>query len=125
MSGIKQVFGGAGIKDDSAYASIEAMKELLDVLRSGGVKVIDTAQLYGSSEEWLGKVKAGDSFTVDTKAVGGFEPGSGTKEKIVAGAKKSLERLQTNKVRFVAIACNEAGRLILPGRHILPPCSRQ
>lgn len=53
---------------------------------------------YGTSQELLGKAKAADSFTIDTKAAGGFREGSGTKQGIIDSAKESLHLLETKKV---------------------------
>jgi len=101
MPGIKNAFGGAQIRDDrpgGQFNTEERVKELLKVLKEGDVPIIDSAQLYGNSEEFLGKVNAGDEFIIDTKAKGGFEPGTATKEGIIKGAKESLEKLKVKKV---------------------------
>lgn len=76
---------------------------MLQVLKQQGITAIDTAQIYGSSEELLGQTKAAARFVVDTKHCGGFAPGNSTKEKVVAGAEESLKKLQTDKVRQMAL----------------------
>lgn len=76
MSGIKVVFGSAGVNPGAAFGSPEALQDVFDVLEKGNVKTIDTAALYGQSEEILGKAGAGKRFTLDTKLKGGFGNGS-------------------------------------------------
>lgn len=98
MTGIKVVFGGAGISEGRPFSSVEDVKEVLTVLKENGVDTVDTAQLYGTSEELLGKASAAESFTIDTKATGGFVAGSGTKDGITTGVKESLRKLGTKKV---------------------------
>jgi len=98
MAGIKRVFGGAQLRAGGSYDSIEALEEMMAVLKENDVSTIDTAQLYGESEEKLGSVKAGEQFTIDTKATGGFVAGSGTKEGIIGRAKESLEKLKVKQV---------------------------
>lgn len=98
MTGIKVVFGGANLQRDRPFGTVEAVKEILTVLKENSVDTIDSAQLYGASEELLGEASAGDSFIIDTKATGGFVEGSGTKDGIISGAKESLRRLALKKV---------------------------
>ncbi|KAK4964222.1 hypothetical protein LTR66_012411 [Elasticomyces elasticus] len=97
-SGIKAAFGGAMISSGRPFDSVEKLKEVFGVLEKYGVKIIDTAQLYGDSEELLGQAKAGSRFTIDTKAKGGFAAGSGTKENIISEAKESIRKLGVDKV---------------------------
>ncbi|KAK3116045.1 hypothetical protein LTR53_003993 [Teratosphaeriaceae sp. CCFEE 6253] len=94
MSGIKNVFGGAGINEGRPFADHKLLTEAFDILEKGDCKVIDTAALYGSSEEILGQVKAGDRFIIDTKMRGGF-PASGhaSKENVLAEAENSRKML--------------------------------
>ena len=68
--GIPIVFGGAGIGPGKAFPDADAAKPLLDALEAGGCKIIDTAQLYGGSEEVLGQVDAPKRFIIDTKHAG-------------------------------------------------------
>lgn len=122
MTGIKSVFGGAGIREGSSYANEDGLKQLFKILKQYEVTTIDTAQLYGISEETLGKAKAGDQFIVDTKATGGFVAGSGTKSGIIEGVKESQKKLGMQKVWSVCLQTSPY--LILPGRHFLPSCTR-
>ncbi|KJX95831.1 aldehyde reductase like protein [Zymoseptoria brevis] len=96
MSGIKVVFGAAGVNPPRAFGTTEAVKEVFDVLENGKCENIDTAALYGQSEKILGEAGiAKRSFIVDTKLKGGFEGGA-TKENVLAQAKNSKELLGTN-----------------------------
>merc|ERR1711939_673655 len=62
------------------------------------VTTIDSAQLYGESEKRLGELKAGDRFTIDTKWLGGWTPGSATKEGIITSARESIKKLGVKQV---------------------------
>jgi len=92
MSGIKVVFGSAGVNPGAAFGSPEALQDVFDVLEKGNVKNIDTAALYGQSEEILGKAGAGKRFTLDTKLKGGFGNGS-SKDVIQSEATNSKKML--------------------------------
>lgn len=97
MSGIKNAFGGATINEGRSFADPKVLEQALEILEKGDCKIIDTAALYGSSEELLGKAKAGDRFIIDTKMRGGF-PGSGhaSKENILKEAEESKKLLGCN-----------------------------
>lgn len=94
----KIVFGAAAIGNREPYITDEGIEALFSMLDKHHVKVLDSAQLYGKSEEALGKVKAGERFTIDTKWLGGWTPGSATEEKVIETAHKSIETLGTKKV---------------------------
>ncbi len=96
--GIKVVFGGAMVNKDRAFKDEHALRELFAVLKKEGVNTIDTAQLYGDSEEMLGNAGAPKEFIIDTKAKGGFAPGSPTKENIIKDANESMKKLGTEQV---------------------------
>lgn len=93
---------GAGTVS-SEYGNDEQQKAFLDTCKDYGVKSIDTAYLYGDSEEVLGRLQAPSSFSIDTKHPGGNSPFIGgdpaTKQNVIEIAKKSLDRLQTKQVR--------------------------
>ncbi|KAF2172491.1 hypothetical protein M409DRAFT_17725 [Zasmidium cellare ATCC 36951] len=93
MSGIKVVFGCGGVNPGRGFSTEEAVKEAFDILEKGGCTILDTARLYGQSEEILGKAGAVKRFTVDTKTKGGFTPGGATKANIEAEAKQSKDLL--------------------------------
>lgn len=96
--GIKIVYGGATIQDGRAFGTAEGLKEVMKMLKDNGVTTIDTAQIYGESETIIGQAKAGSSFTIDTKAAGGFKAGTATKDGITNGAKESLKKIGVDKV---------------------------
>ncbi|KAJ6561905.1 NADP-dependent oxidoreductase domain-containing protein [Mycena capillaripes] len=95
---VKAVFGGAPIGADKYFPDEESIEKVYKLLEEGGCDTIDTARLYGNSEEWLGKTAAGKRFIIDTKTPGGFVPGSSTGESIPQHAKESVERLGVEKV---------------------------
>lgn len=59
------------------------------------MKIVDTAALYGQSEEILGDLEAGKRFTIDTKLRGGFGGGA-SRENVLADFEKSRELLKTD-----------------------------
>ena len=79
-----------------AFKDAETVNELYDVLEKGGVKIIDSAQLYEGSEKIIGETNGGSRFTIDTKWKGGFGGVLNTKE-IVESAKVSIEQLKVKK----------------------------
>lgn len=95
MPGIQYIFGGGAIREGRGFGSVEALHSLFDILEKNGCKKIDTAALYGESEEYLGKAAAADRFVIDTKTKGGFA-GSGyaSKENIVKEAEHSKKMLK-------------------------------
>lgn len=97
-SGAKIVFGGAVFGFGGEFSQQETAEEGLKVLEEEGVKVIDTAQAYGTSEEMLGQIGAASRFTIDTKYPGGLIPNDGTAETVVAGGKESLKKLKADSV---------------------------
>lgn len=128
MAGIKAIFGGAGISADHTINTPDGLKQVMHTLRANGVDTIDTAQLYGmgESEQLIGMAGAGSSFTFDTKACGGFMPGTSTKESIVKDAKDSMNRLGVKQVPRLV---DEMSRSLISehpeGRRLLPSCARQ
>ncbi|KAF7597509.1 hypothetical protein BBP40_003756 [Aspergillus hancockii] len=94
----KIIFGAASVNPGYAFATTEQINELFDALEQGGVKQLDTASIYGESEQLLGSVKAGDRFIIDTKHPGGWVEGSATREKVVKIGEDSLKKLGVEKV---------------------------
>jgi aryl-alcohol dehydrogenase-like predicted oxidoreductase len=88
---VKAVFGGAALGGPS-FPDEESIEKAYKLLEEGGCDTIDTARLYGNSEERLGKAGAGKRFTIDSKTPGGFAP-RGTGETILQHAKETVERL--------------------------------
>lgn len=105
-TGLEVVFGGAQFGNtpaDSELSNEQGVVQIFDLLKSHNCRQIDSARLYGASEEFLGRVGAGTvhGFTIDTKWVGGFmTTPSSSREQIVADAKDSLAKLGIPKVNI-------------------------
>ncbi|KAJ6457366.1 NADP-dependent oxidoreductase domain-containing protein [Mycena sanguinolenta] len=80
----------ANFHHDQQLASGMVTEMATDILGSA------FSRIYGNSEEWLGKTGAGKRFAIDSKAPGGFVPGSTTGETIPQLAKEAVELLGTN-----------------------------
>ncbi|MBL0922517.1 MAG: aldo/keto reductase [Phycisphaerales bacterium] len=91
------------IPDDAAAA------RLLDLARSLGVNLLDTAPAYGRSEERLGALLAGrrDEWVICTKAGEEFEDGRSrfdfSPRAIGASVDRSLRRLRTDRLDVVLL----------------------
>lgn len=95
MSGIKVVFGTAS----ALWSSDKTGPLVLDILEEAGVYNLDSARIYGDSEEVIGKRGVAKKFTVDTKHPGGLiSEGAAAKEKILESANLSFKLLQTDQV---------------------------
>ncbi|USW48038.1 Putative NADP-dependent oxidoreductase domain-containing protein [Septoria linicola] len=101
MSGIKVVFGGAGINKDRALGNVATLKSAFDLLEQNGVTTIDTANLYGDSETILGDAGAPGRFTIDTKTRGGFKEGGGARDAIIEEATNSRSKLGTVDIFYI------------------------
>ncbi|KAI5193571.1 hypothetical protein AUEXF2481DRAFT_31281 [Aureobasidium subglaciale EXF-2481] len=99
-SGIKTIFGGAGV-GRGAFQTVEDCHEVFKTLKAYGVETIDTAQLYGASEQVLGEAKAGEQFIVDTKTPGGFNPQANTKDAILENGHESSKKLGALDVFYI------------------------
>ncbi|EXJ83354.1 alcohol dehydrogenase [Capronia coronata CBS 617.96] len=102
---ITVVFGTASFGNYEPFISEEYLNKVFSTLEAHKIKNLDTAQLYGKSEERLGEVKAAEKFTIDTKWTGGWTPGWATKENIISSAKESLKKLGTKQVDIFYIHC--------------------
>lgn len=91
------VFGG-GILTPPYVQSADEVQEYLDLLEELGIKIIDTAALYGQSETFLGERGAANKFTIDTKHPGVMQPEPSTKDVVIASGKESLKKLATSQV---------------------------
>jgi len=96
--GPKVVFGGGPIGDGKEFSDVSNIEELYKLLREGGCDTIDTARLYGNSEETIGKTHGGDQFIIDSKTPGGFIVGESTSAGILQHAKDTVERLGVKNV---------------------------
>lgn len=90
---VKTIFGGAGISATARFKTKESAAEVLDILLANGVTTLDSARLYAGSEVAIGQQDKRAQFTIDTKLVGGFQPGNVTKEGVIKDAKDSLDRV--------------------------------
>ncbi|KAJ7174843.1 NADP-dependent oxidoreductase domain-containing protein [Mycena filopes] len=104
----KLVFGGFAIGPGDSFKDEESIAEVYTLLEAAGVDTIDTARLYGPSEEWMGKTGAGTRFIIDSKTPGGFTPGGSTSETIPQHAKETLERLRVDQVDVYHIHAPDA-----------------
>ncbi|KAL7943711.1 NADP-dependent oxidoreductase domain-containing protein [Trichoderma barbatum] len=104
------VFGAASINTDSAFPTAEQAAELLDVIDKVGIKQIDTAQLYGISEQILGELKASSRFTIDTKHIGGWLLGQSSRARVVERGLESLQKLGMDKVHIFYLHAPDASQ---------------
>lgn len=93
------VFGG-GILTPPYVKDVDETEEYLKLLEELGVKIIDTAAIYGQSEKFLGEKGAANRFTLDTKHPGFMNPEPSTKDVVIASGKESLKKLGTSQVCF-------------------------
>lgn len=102
---VKTIFGGAALTDvgGRAFGTPEARAEAADLLLANGVVNIDTARLYPGSEVAIGALEKRESFVIDTKLVGGFQPGNVSKEQVITDAQDSLNRLQIKQYDILYI----------------------
>ncbi|KAL6793745.1 Aldo/keto reductase [Trichoderma sp. SZMC 28013] len=94
------VFGTANFNTGGAFPTVEQASEVLDAVEKVGIKQLDTAQLYGTSEEILGKLKAPSKFTIDTKHIGGWLSGQSARARVVERGLESLQKLGVDKVHI-------------------------
>ncbi|KAI1776452.1 aldehyde reductase [Hypoxylon cercidicola] len=92
------IFGAAMISSDSGFDTTEKVQSFLDTLLGLGIDTLDTAFIYGDSEEQLGKANASARFLIDTKFPGGFVSDSSSKDKVIETGQLSLQRLKTDSV---------------------------
>lgn len=99
MGGLTIVFGTASFNTNQNYPTPADAKVVLDAVAENGVTHIDTAQLYGESESFLGELNAGERFNLDTKAKGGFDPNNSLQpDTLYKNAHLSLEKLKVKQV---------------------------
>ncbi|KAH6974606.1 NADP-dependent oxidoreductase domain-containing protein [Ilyonectria sp. MPI-CAGE-AT-0026] len=93
-NGLNIIFGAALF----AYSSVDVVQKWLELVEELGFKTIDTAQLYGASEELLGKAGAASRFTIDTKVPGALAPELTTGSYVISSGKQSLAKLGVDSV---------------------------
>jgi len=106
--GLKVVFGAATLGNREPWDSPEYAEKAFKIMLDNGCNTLDSAQLYGESEKFIGQVKAGDKFVIDTKWKGGFQPGLAAKENIVKTGKESIEKLGVKQVDIFYIHAPDA-----------------
>ena len=99
---VKVVVGMMGSSVASGSSSLGTpaqVSSFLSVVKSHGIRELDTARVYnsGRSEELLGEISASKDFAVSTKAPA-FAPGSLTEKKILENCAKSIAALKQDKV---------------------------
>lgn len=97
-NGIQTVFGGAQFQREGRFADPSTLLKVYDALENSGVRKIDTAHMYGASEEILGQTDGSKRFDIDTKAPGGLIPGSMTAQGVQGFAHKSRKLLAVEQV---------------------------
>jgi hypothetical protein len=95
---IELVLGGGSISETSSFGVIPTLRSALQILRKEGIAQIDTAHMYGDSEELLGQAEAGEKFTIDSMNKGGFEPGSAKRSGVIDEVDLSLKKLKIEKL---------------------------
>jgi aflatoxin B1 aldehyde reductase len=98
MSGIQTIFGGAQFQREGRFADPSTLLKVYDALEEAGVRKIDTAHIYGASEEILGQTGGSKRFEIDTKAPGGLIPGSMTAQGVQGFAHTSKNLLDVEQV---------------------------
>ncbi|KAJ5749052.1 alcohol dehydrogenase [Penicillium nucicola] len=93
------VFGGTSIATDGSFTNVAEVSALLEALEREGIKQIDTAQIYGASEELLGESGVSSRFIVDTKHAGGWSPGCSSRKDVYENGLESLRKLGVDKVK--------------------------
>ncbi|KAK7018303.1 aflatoxin B1 aldehyde reductase member 4 [Favolaschia claudopus] len=95
---VKAIVGGYAFGHPKSFPDVESIDKAYKLLKELGCDNIDTARVYGKSEEWLGKTGAGKLFTIDTKTPGGAIPGTSTREGIMQHITDSLGLMKVNQV---------------------------
>ena len=97
MTSAKIVFGAASLSSNR-YPSSDGIKTMLDAIEEEGIKILDTAAMYGLSEQYLGETGASTRFTIDTKHPGYMTKELSTKDAVIATGRESLKKLKTTQV---------------------------
>ena len=111
MSQINTVFGCGNFGEVTGMIStIQGNpQDYLDILKRNGIKYLDTARAYGTSEKVISQLKAEEQgFIIDTKIIS-FGPGYHTEDKLKESFKKSLEELGTKKVHILYLHAPDRG----------------
>lgn len=114
-------FGSAyGVSNQRGQVSRREIAALLELAQAEGVRVLDTAAVYGESEAALGAcLKPGHSFRIVTKTVpvAAARVENDDVRQVAAAFERSLERLRTDRVD--ALLVHNAAALARPGGALL------
>ncbi|KAJ3190413.1 hypothetical protein HDU85_000709 [Gaertneriomyces sp. JEL0708] len=99
---VKIIFGAGTFTGGEGFVqTVEDVNQWLKLVEELGIKDIDTAQIYGQSEKFLGDAHATERFIVDTKCGAGFlQDTPASKEFIIKSGQESLQKLQTKRVHI-------------------------
>jgi aflatoxin B1 aldehyde reductase len=102
MSAPFTILGTANFGEFQFVSSVRGNpQDFLDIAKKNGIKHLDTARLYGTSERVLGELKAQEQgFTIDTK-LNAWVPGAHKPEALKESIKTSLKELNVNKVNIL------------------------
>ena len=108
MSSVNIIYGAGSA---GSWGNEVEGPQVASVLEEFGVKTIDTARIYGPSEELIGKRGVAARFKIDTKHPGGFARNTpATKENVLQVAETSFALLKTSKVSSRYSAAARTGR---------------
>lgn len=97
-NGIQTIFGGAQFQREGRFADPSTLLKVYDTLERANVCKIDTAHIYGASEDILGQTGGSTRFDIDTKAPGGLVPASVTAQGVQGFAHRSKTLLGVEQV---------------------------
>jgi aflatoxin B1 aldehyde reductase len=100
---IKLVFGAGPIGQGKDFTDEETVYRLYEVLKRNGCDSLDTARLYSDSEEWIGKTRGGEQFTIDSKTPGGAITGGSNAAGILQHAEETVKRLGVKNVSVLCV----------------------
>lgn len=102
--GIATVYGAMyiGTRPLAKFRDEKTVQGIFDILQAYGINQLDTAQSYLTGEEFLGKMKAGSLFSIDTKTGGRHAPESMRRGELLSRAKDSMRKLGVQSVRPMA-----------------------
>ncbi|MEZ5813485.1 MAG: aldo/keto reductase [Alphaproteobacteria bacterium] len=105
-----------GISNQSGQTSAAEVRQIIDLAASNGIEVVDTASLYGGSEEVLGaSIPAPCPFQIVTKTLtfGKERIGDGDCDAFKTGVEQSFLRLRQD--RLYGLMAHNAGDLYAEG----------
>lgn len=100
---VKLIFGGVSLSDFGAFNTQDKRAQVIDVLLSHNITHIDTARGYAGSEVAIGQLEKRKQFTIDTKIVGGWAPGTATKDAVIKDSQDSLEQVKIDQFNTLYI----------------------